>query len=166
MFFEIFANIFWRWIENTLVKLKIHFVWCSMRYLWCCEAPDISSLRLCVQHARNLACSSSICECACVWVCLCWCVLCVRFYVYIIWRGFRFQLRFFFLLCFTWLINIDPDWMMESLRKLKWACEPGGEPGRVRMRILTDAIVWILRAQVLKFAWQLLNQIKSNEYLG
>lgn len=163
MFFEIFANIFWRWIENTLVKLKIHFVWSSV--LWGTRhfvSPSVRPTRaescLFFQHEW-------VCMCACVWVCLCWCVLCVRFYVYIIWRGFRFQLRFF-LLCFTWLINIDPDWMMESLRKLKWACEPGGEPGRVRMRILTDAIVWILRAQVLKFAWQLLNQIKSNEYLG
>lgn len=106
-----------------------------------------------------------------LWVCMCvsiFVLVCVVRAFLCLYNLARLSLSvaFFFLLCFTWLINIDPDWMMESLRKLKWACEPGGEPGRVRMRILTDAIVWILRAQVLKFAWQLLNQIKSNEYLG
>lgn len=161
MFFEIFANIFWRWIENTLVKLKIHFVWssvlCGTRHF---VSPSVRPTRaescLFFQH---------------LWVCMCvsmFVLVCVVRAFLCLYNLARLSLSvaFFFLLCFTWLINIDPDWMMESLRKLKWACEPGGEPGRVRMRILTDAIVWILRAQVLKFAWQLLNQIKSNEYLG
>lgn len=161
MFFEIFANIFWRWIENTLVKLKIHFVWSSV--LWGTRhfvSPSVRPTRaescLFFQH---------------LWVCMyvsMFVLVCVVRAILCLYNLARLSLSvaFFFLLCFTWLINIDPDWMMESLRKLKWACEPGGEPGRVRMRILTDAIVWILRAQVLKFAWQLLNQIKSNEYLG
>lgn len=162
MFFQIFANIFWRWIENTLVKLKIHFVWSSV--LWGTRhfvSPSVRPTRaescLFFQH---------------LWVCMCvsiFVLVCVVRAFLCLYNLARLSLSvafFFFLLCFTWLINIDPDWMMESLRKLKWACEPGGEPGRVRMRILTDAIVWILRAQVLKFAWQLLNQIKSNEYLG